>query len=276
MAEEDEGVFDYHVHTTQSSDCETPMMASCEAAVAAGVTEIAFTDHIEHEPADPSFGYWNGRAYRDDLGRARERFGDHLTILAGAEVDFNVRIASQVEAFLGRHEFDFVIGSVHYGDDGEIIFPEYFSTRDLDAVMVPYYEQLQAAAETGWFDTLGHLDLPKRYAPVTVGHYDPLRYTDQLTCIFKALIARSGSFEINTSGLRQPPRTSMPGPQLVSLYVSLGGSLVTIGSDSHVASTVGAGVERTLDMLQLCGIDTVSSFRDRARTQVPIDSLLHA
>jgi histidinol-phosphatase (PHP family) len=90
-------MFDYHVHTTQSADCSTPMLDSCAAAIRAGVKEIAFTDHIEHEPADMSFGFFNYTQYMEDIKRSRERFGGQLTILAGAEVDFNVGIASQVE-----------------------------------------------------------------------------------------------------------------------------------------------------------------------------------
>ena len=266
-------MFDYHVHTTQSADCSTPIFDSCEAAIRAGVTEIAFTDHIEHEPADMSYGFYDYTTYMRDLNIARERYGDHLVILAGAEVDFNTGIASEVEEFLGKHEFDFVIGSVHYGDDGEIIFPEYFDTRSVVDVMKPYYEQIQAAAETGWFDTIGHIDLPKRYAPVSAGAYDPLACQLELESALKAIIDAGISFEINTSGLRQTPKTSMPGPQIVDLYVSLGGSLITTGSDSHVPETIGAGFDRTLEMLELCGINGISSFRNRQRTTVPISKI---
>src|SRR5579884_3438421 len=136
------------------------MAASCRAAIAAGVTEIAFTDHVDHEPADPGCGYYRPEAYREALTRVREEFAGQLTILAGAEVDFNTRIADQVEDFLDNHAFDFVIGSVHYAPGGVIIFPDYFSGRSLDDVFLPYFEQIQAAVETGWFDTIGHLDLP--------------------------------------------------------------------------------------------------------------------
>jgi histidinol-phosphatase (PHP family) len=93
-------VFDYHVHTTQSADCNTPIEASCAAAIRAGVTEIAFTDHIDHEPADPACGFYNYETYLESIERARARFGDDLVILKGAEVDFNTRIADEVEAFL--------------------------------------------------------------------------------------------------------------------------------------------------------------------------------
>lgn len=267
-------MFDYHVHTHYSADCDTPMRASCEAAIAAGISEIAFTDHIEHEPADESFGYYRYDDYRSELASVRAEYGDRLTILAGAEVDFNTRIASQVADFLGSHSYDVIIGSVHYGADGQLIFPEYFAGRSLDDVFLPYYEQIQAAVETGWFDTIGHLDLPKRYLPAEQGPYDPERYRSSLQHIFTALIDHSTSFEINTSGLRQAPKASLPGPRIVAWYVEAGGTLITTGTDSHVSGAIGAGLPETLEMLTLCGIDAVSSFRERKRRQVPIADLV--
>jgi histidinol-phosphatase (PHP family) len=245
----------------------------CRAAVAAGVTEIAITDHIDHEPADPGTGYYRADAYFQAIERTRAEFGDRLTVLAGAEVDFNRRIASQVERFLSQHDYDFVIGSVHYAEGGEIIFPEYFSGRSLGDVFLPYFDEIEAAVETGWFDTIGHLDLPKRYTPKTHRVYDPLSYKERLARIFEKLIARQMSFEINTSGLRQAPKTSMPGPAIVRWYVEAGGQLITTGTDSHAPQTVGAGLAKTLDMLQVCGIDSVSSFRKRKRSQVTISQL---
>ena len=269
-------MFDYHVHTTQSADCATSILASCNAAIQGGITEIAFTDHIEHEPADMSYGFFDYSTYMVDVRDARDRFGDQLLILSGAEVDFNTRIADDVEAFLGSHEFDFVIGSVHYGDLGDIIFPEYFTNRTIEDVMLPYLEQVQAAVETGWFDTIGHIDLPKRYAPPAAGEYVPLRFEAELSDIFRSMIARDVTFEINTSGLRQAPKTSMPGPQIVALYSSLGGNAVTLGSDSHVPETIGADFERTLAMLKLLGIEHVSTFRQRRRENVPIDQIVRS
>lgn len=249
------------------------MAASCRAALAAGVTEIAFTDHVDHEPADYGYGYYKAEAYFAAIEAARREFGERLTILAGAEVDFNTRIAAAVERFLGQHAYDFVIGSVHYGAEGRIIFADYFEGRSLAQVFEPYFEEVLAAVQTGWFDTIGHLDLPKRYAPRTHRTYDPLAFRERLAPIFAAMIERGVAFEINTSGLRQPPKTSMPGPAIVRWYVEAGGELITTGTDSHAAQTIGAGLPKTLDMLELCGIETIAAFRGRRRRQVPIAAL---
>jgi histidinol-phosphatase (PHP family) len=268
-------MFDYHVHTIRSVDCDTPVAESCTAAIAAGITEIAFTDHVDFEIADEGYGYYNYDAYQSDIDRAQDEFAGRLTILRGAEIDFNTTTTNEVGEWLGSHtNYDFLIGSVHYGENGEIIFPQYFDTRLIDVVFRAYYEQLIAAAQTGWFDTIGHIDLPKRYAPAGAGTYDPLRHEDLLRELFNVLIEKQISFEINTSGLRQGPKTSMPAGQIVALYVSMGGTLITTGTDSHFAQHIGNGLPRTLDMLRLCGIDEISSFRKRERTQVPIASLI--
>lgn len=268
-------MFDYHVHSTFSVDCNIPMETSCRAAIAAGVTEIAITDHVDHIPADPGYGYYRAEDYLREVERMRDLFAGELTVLRGAEIDYNESTLEHVARFVGQYgsQFDFVIGSVHYAPDGAMIFPDYFSERTQDEVFLPYFDQVQRAVETGWFDVIGHLDLPKRYAPKTHRDYDPARYRERLLPIFDAMISRGVGFEINTSGLRQTPRTSMPGPAIVRWYADHGGRVITTGTDSHAAQTVGAGLEKTLHMLTLSGIDAVASFRGRKATLAPIATL---
>lgn len=268
-------MFDYHVHSTFSVDCNIPLEASCRAAIAAGVTEIAITDHVDHVPADPGCGFYRPEEYLRELDRVRELLAGELTVLRGMEVDYNDGTVDEVARFMEKHgdHYDFVIGSVHYFPDGSMIFPDYFAGRTLEEVYVPYLDQVERAVETGWFDSIGHLDLPKRYAPKTHRDYDPAQFRARLLPIFDRMIARGVGFEINTSGLRQTPRTSMPGPAIVRWYVERGGRIITTGSDSHATQTVGAGIAKTLDMLQLCGVEHVASFRNRTATLVPISAL---
>jgi histidinol-phosphatase (PHP family) len=269
-------VFDYHVHTEFSVDCNTPMIASCEAAIASGITEIAFTDHIDHQPDDPGYGYYRAGAYFASLAEARDRYGDRLTVLAGAEVDFHTDIEGAVSTFMAEYgqAYDFVIGSVHYGKNGALIYPRYFETRSPADIFADYFTQVIAAAETGWFDSIGHLDIPKRYLPAAMRNYDPAVYRHRLDTVFAALIEHGVAFEINTSGIRQAPKASMPGPAIVRWYVEAGGTRITTGTDSHGPRTVGAAVPETLEMLRLCGVAAVLSFRNRRATPAPIESLL--
>src|SRR6476661_7526330 len=112
------------------------MVDSCRAAIAAGITEIAFTDHVDHVPTDMGYGYYRAEAYFESLEAAGLEYGDRLTILAGAEVDFHTETVDEVGKFMDRYgkEYDFVIGSVHYESGGHIIFPNRFENRTLDDV----------------------------------------------------------------------------------------------------------------------------------------------
>lgn len=268
-------MFDYHVHTTFSVDCNTPIADSCQSAIEHGVTEIAFTDHVDHQPADEGFGFYRPEEYFASVDAVRDRFGDRLTILYGAEVDYHDDTRPEVEAFMKTYgsRYDFVIGSVHYGHAGAIIFPDYFEGKTLDDVFLPYFDQIERAVATGWFDTIGHLDIPKRYMPGTHRDYNAAAYRDRLVSLFEVFVANNVAFEINTSGIRQRPKTSMPGPAIVKWYADAGGTRITTGTDSHAAQTVGAGLPKTLDMLKLCGINSVLSFRKREGRPIPIDSL---
>jgi histidinol-phosphatase (PHP family) len=268
-------VFDYHVHSDFSVDCDTPMAKSCEAAIAAGITEIAFTDHVEHQRADEGYGYYRIDDYFRSIEKVRHRFDGKLTILAGAEVDFHTDTAADVEQWMKRNggRYDFIIGSVHYGENGRIIFQEYYDDHSVDEVFLPYFDQIETAVKTGWFDTIGHLDIPKRYLPNRLRHYDPAAYRERIQRLLEVFVANEMPFEINTSGLRQAPKASMPGPAIVRWYVEAGGKLITTGTDSHVARTIGAAIPTTLEMLKLCGVDNVVSYRQRTRSLVPIDAL---
>jgi histidinol-phosphatase (PHP family) len=270
-------VFDYHVHSEFSADCTAPMRDSCEAAIAAGVIQIAFTDHVEHQHTDLGYGYYRFEQYLESVEHAQIEFAGRLKVLKGAEVDFHLDTAEAVERFMNQYgrEYDFIIGSVHYGHGAQIIFTEYFDGKTVDEVVLPYFDQIEAAIRTGWFDTIGHLDIPKRYLPASE-FWEPSIYRDRLQSVFRTLIEADMAFEINTSGIRQRPKASMPGPATVAWYVEAGGRLITTGTDSHAAQTVGAGLPETLAMLSLCGISDIASFDGRQRTLVPIASLLPA
>src|SRR5215203_3529360 len=105
------------------------MESSCRAAIAAGVTEIAFTDHVDHVPADPGYGYYQADEYLREVDRIRDQFSGELTVLRGAEIDYNVRSIKDVERYGTDYggEFEFEIGSVKYAAESAMICKEYWT-----------------------------------------------------------------------------------------------------------------------------------------------------
>src|SRR6266568_2977000 len=64
-------MYDYHTHTTNSPDSRVKMREYCERAIAIGVREVAFTDHIDYDPAERTRGHNKYTAYMADIAACR-------------------------------------------------------------------------------------------------------------------------------------------------------------------------------------------------------------
>ena len=72
--------------------------------------------------------------------------------------------------------------------------------------------------------------------------------------------------EINTSSLRKGHGETMPGKDLLQIYVDCGGRYVIIGSDAHVEQDVGADYEAAKSLAEGLGLRQVV-YRERKRVE---------
>lgn len=267
---------DYHMHTCFSSDSKAEPAAMCQRAIELGLREIAITDHVDHEPSDPNYGFFRYEDYRAALERCRDRFADRLTVRIGIELDFSTPTRDAALRFLEGKAFDFVIGSVHYlGRDP--VFAPYFAGRTTRAIYESYFREIRALVEADCCSVVGHLDLPKRYAPPTHRDYDPLDFWEQLGEIFDLMVARGMGPEINTSNRRKAGGESMPTLPVIVEYVRRGGRVVTVGSDAHRPEHLATGFDDVyagLRDLETLGLPGISRFAARRGEIVPWDEVL--
>ncbi|MCP4592997.1 MAG: hypothetical protein GY842_19865, partial [bacterium] len=78
--------------------------------------------------------------------------------------------------------------------------------------------------------------------------------------------------EINTSSLRQGLTDPMPGEAVVRRYAELGGRMIALGSDAHLAESIGAGLEQAAALSKRCGIEQLAVFKNGAPIPVPLSS----
>ena len=107
--------------------------------------------------------------------------------------------------------------------------------RSLAEIVAPAFDEVEAAARSGLFDTIGHIDVVKRYLHP---HVLPERFAEQPELyepILRALLESGTALEVNTSGLRHGPAETYPSPAIVARFRELGGERLTIGSDAHRA-----------------------------------------
>jgi len=100
------------------------------------------------------------------------------------------------------------------------------------------------------------------------------KYREDYTKLFKLIIKNGKALEVNTSPYRKGINDTMPERELLSLYKSLGGTKLTVGSDAHSEEEVGDGIETAIATLADIGFETVTLFDNNGERQIPIAEMM--
>ncbi|MGZ8438823.1 MAG: histidinol-phosphatase HisJ family protein [Candidatus Limnocylindrales bacterium] len=265
---------DAHLHTDLSPDSDVPIDVYAAAAFELGITELAITDHVDFEPGAPAFAYTAFGDRERVVREAAERWGPRgVTIRFGAELTYDRSWESDIRDHLARHAYDFTIGSVH----DRVESPYHASRvrgwvdgRSLAEIVEPSFKEVEAAARSGLFDTLGHLDVVKRYLHPHVSTSALAAAPELYEPILRALVESGTALEINTSGLRHPVAETYPSAAVVARFHALGGRAVTIGSDAHRRDHFAWALKDGYEEAAAGGFDALSFRRGGGRVSVPI------
>ena len=257
------------------------MEEMARASYAAGVRYQCFTDHCD--PVD----WMNGgffprcreipalvRAARDELLPALPA---DMTLCAGMELGESHFYPDVAREIVAGAKVDFILGSYHispqYGDYYGI---HYTSPQQCEELFDLYLDGLQTLAEWDIFDVMAHIGYFRRYAWAqgVDAALTAERFEKKLTRLFRTLIQNGRGIEINCSGIRDGCGP-LPGEDVLRLYRSLGGRLVTIGSDAHCTRDAAKGLRRGLEILREVGFEQVAFYVRREPRLLPIGELLN-
>jgi len=261
---------DYHCHTRYSGDGLGEIRDLCVRAVELGITEIAITEHVDTDPTDPCYEFYDHEAVGTAVRRCREEFGRTVGVRHGIEIDYQKRFHDEAVEFLATHEFDVVLGSAHYIRGKRGWETEVYRLNDERSAYMGHFEGTLAAAESGLFDVMCHLDLVKRYGIPHYGPYDRAPYAAIIDEILRVMVDKDQALEVNTSGLRQTPQATFPEIETVRRYRELGGQFVTLGSDCHKPADLGAGLAEGADIIRRAGFTRLTVFEGRERSFVEL------
>lgn len=243
-----------------------------------GLIEIGFCEHADFDPRDRTCGFFEYAPFRHQVEAQRERYGNSLVIRAAVEVTYQASRDEEIRAFLKDKELDYVIGSVHLVEDSrewamiseEGMCENYFAQRSVREAYQPYFAEVRQAVQSGLFNLIGHLDVVKRYGVRCYGPFDLSLFADEVRDILNLAVERGVGLEINTSGLRQAPRETYPGLEVLRRYRELGGRILTVGSDAHSVEDLGKGIVEALDLARGAGFEAVTLFEKRQPRQLKI------
>lgn len=224
---------DYHVHSSRSFDCKVEAEVMCRRALALGVNELCFTNHVDFDWPNPNT--CDVARQTREVNELRERFAPlGLTVLNGVEVGLDAPESGELarESLRGM-PLDFIIGSVHMVNGVDSYYPDYFfepTKLDNYRRYIRHLEQaLRALPEAC---VLGHYDFVAKYAP-----YDDRLITydmepDAFDSLFRYIVGAGKAIEINTAAWQDSPRWGL---DVLTRYRELGGEYVTVGSDAHLS-----------------------------------------
>ena len=275
-------LFDSHTHSSFSPDADRG--ADIEKiplqAAELGLDYITVTDHCDCNYWLPE-SEWDYKEYpkedsimfgcRDYATASVQRLTalkeQHKNLLCGVELGQPLQDTQAAGEILSCEGLDFVIGSLHmnaHTPDFYHLQYDKMDTSELNTLLDNYFSELLAMCEQNLFDSLGHLTYPLRYIEGEYGITpDMSRFDDTIRDIFCTLIRNGKAIELNTSGFRQRYGRPFPDERYLKLYRSLGGELITIGSDAHRLTDIGAGLKEGCDLLRECGFKYITLFKNR-------------
>lgn len=162
-------------------------------------------------------------------------------------------------ALFARYPLDFVILSIHQVDDQESWTQDFQRGRTQQEYHERYYEELLAVMqEYKDYSVLGHLDSITRYDKQ--GVYPFRRVRPIVEQILRCVIEDGKGIEVNTSSHRYGLSDTTPSVEILKLYRELGGTILTIGSDSHAPAYLGTHITETRALLRELGFRQFCTF----------------
>ncbi len=270
---------DYHVHTAYSDDSLYPMEQVVEDAIALGLQEICFTDHVDYgikrdqddprgilyRPGDIGEPEWmpavnvDYPSYVREIQGLQHHYGGQIRLKLGLEFGVQTHTAALYKDLFARYPFDFILLSMHQIGDRELWNQHFQQGQSQEQYHRRYYEELLAVVEQyANYSTLAHMDLISRYD--IQGVFPFAKSKPIVTEILKRVIADGKGIEVNTSSRRYGLSDLTPSREILVLYRRLGGRILTIGSDSHKKVHLGAYIGETMQELKAMGFSEFCTF----------------
>jgi histidinol-phosphatase (PHP family) len=256
-----------------------------EQAVARGFPSIAF---VIHSPRLTSFRYQSERdtevkfirgdaaffSYASTMEEMKQRYGDRISLRYGIELEWmgpELGLQWNRSKIFQAFGVDFVIGSVHFSYQG---IPYDGSREDTERLILlrggvepfwaGYLDEMIEMIDTSWemIHVVGHLDLPKLYAPLPEAMKDVEHSAHYLARRMRTLLEMISdlnlALDLNLSGLRKGCGL-YPDMQFLKrarqLHIP-----IAIGSDSHEVSEVGRDYGRGIELSRKAGYRHYVSF----------------
>ena len=249
-------IFDSHVHTAASPDCDSPPEEVIAAAAKKNLG-IIFTEHVDYNTQLEPFFSVDFDIYPKEYLRYKSD-----TVLLGFELSLIPEAHKLNQAHASEPGIDYVIGSIHWTDGHDLAQSQDYYNKLGYGVYARHLEYAREMVELNeFFDVLGHIDYISRWSPLPEKNLFYEEHSTAYDELMKALIKRDKLLELSSARLAD--KTARDNLFIIySRYHELGGRYVTLGSDSHGPERLGINFNIAKEMIAEIGLRAVY-FKDR-------------
>lgn len=247
----------YHTHTPRCRHATGTEREYIEAAIAAGIRVLGFSDHVPMPPFGDTDYYSGWRMPREELPdyirtltALREEYRQEIDILIGFETEYYPAMFRELLKLLEPYPYDYLIQGQHFTKneyDGGL---HTCIRTDDEAVLREYVDQTVAGMHTGVFSYLAHPDVMAYSGQEKV-------YRREMGKICAAALEMDMPLECNLLGVRD--HRQYPSERFFRLAGEYGCKVI-LGVDAHDAAAFSDTRQEAtaLDFLHRCGVETVA------------------
>jgi len=255
---------DYHMHSVLS-DGENTYEQMVQEAIAKGLDEIGFSDHVCLKLVDWAIRIEDIPVMTSQILDLRLKYKDQIKIRYGIEVDYFPGYESELKSLIESIPVDYVIGSIHFIDDWNFDTDQsLYGKWTNDRLYEKYFHLVQQAAQSGLFDIIGHIDIIKKFRVYPESNQDTL-FEDTI----KIIKANNLVVELNTGGMDRPCAEFTPSAKLLELCFKHHVP-VTLSSDAHREMQIARHYESAIELLSQIGYTDIIGFNNRVRRMIRI------
>ena len=259
--------------------------AVVQRAIGLGFPSVTF---VIHTPRLTRFRYASERAtdvkfirgdasyfdFSQTMRSLRERYSGRIQVRCGVELEW---LGTELGLQWNRAKLfqasgvDFVVCSVHFAPSGVPYDGSAEETRELirqrggvESFWAAYFDECIEMVDSSWqmISVVGHLDLPKLYAPLPACLSDldgaDSETARRLFTLLEMIAERNLALDVNLSGLRKGVGI-YPHPEILRRARALG-IPVSLGTDTHSPDDLGRDYAAGLNAVQEAGYRYYVSF----------------
>ncbi|MEM9159121.1 MAG: histidinol-phosphatase HisJ family protein [Verrucomicrobiota bacterium] len=261
----------FHNHTVWS-DGKTGVRDIYDFAAQSNVDLIGISDHFCVHPdgksrnwsVDPS----QVGEYIANVRSAQKANGP--SVIVGLEIDWFADYERILPDLIEPLDLDYRIGSLHHVDEQpfDYCFSPTLDKEELLETWRKYWRLERGLAESGLFDMVAHLDIPKR-----LGWFPEEELSSEIDQAIDAFKAHGVVVELNTAGYSLPCNEAYASPEILRKCKEREVA-ITLSADAHQPDRILYEFERGLKLLHSVGFTEVARFREREVYFEPLSEAL--